>query len=273
MSNEKIAPVLTADELKIDSALLQKWNPDKYAQNARFVAELGMPVVELLAPQAGEKILDLGCGDGFLTKKLLEMGCEVIGVDASAAQVEATQVLGIEAYVRDSIALSFDGRFDAKFDAVFSNATLHWVKDHNAAIASVWQVLKPGGRFVGECGGEGCVAQIHKALGEALAKRGVDIASVNPWNFSSAADFSQRLIARGFVVESSVVFPRPTPLPGEIKAWLQTFAEHFMSKLPSETHDEFLNEVQESLRPVHCDHQGKWSADYTRLRFSATKPR
>ena len=269
MSNEKITPVLTAAELKIDSALLQKWNPEKYAQNARFVAELGMPVVELLAPQVGEKILDLGCGDGFLTTKLMDMGCEVIGVDASAAQVTATQALGIEAYVRDATALGFD----AEFDAVFSNATLHWVKDHDVAIASVWQALKPGGRFVGECGGEECVAQIQKALGVALAKRGIDIASVNPWNFSSAKEFRQRLEARGFVVESAIVFPRPTPLPGAIKAWLQTFAEHFMSKLPLAEHDQFLDEVQELLRPVLCDHQEKWSADYTRLRFSAIKPR
>lgn len=268
MSENKSSSALTAEENAIDSRLLQKWNPEKYAHNARFVAELGMPVVELLAPRAGEKILDVGCGDGFLTKKLVEMGCEVIGVDASAAQVNATQALGIKAYVRDAIALGFD----SEFDAVFTNATLHWIKDHGEAIKSAWQALKPGGRFVGECGGERCVAEIQKALGQALAKRGIEITTVNPWNFSSAADFRKRLEACGFKVESAIVFPRPTPLPGEIKAWLQTFAEHFMSKLPTDEHDGFLNEVQESLRPVLCDHQGKWSADYTRLRFNATKP-
>ena len=100
----------------------QTWDPDRYARNARFVSDLGAPVVELLAPQAGERILDLGCGDGVLTAKLAAMGCHVIAVDASPAQIAAAQKLGVEARVVDAERLNFE----AEFDAVFSNAALHW---------------------------------------------------------------------------------------------------------------------------------------------------
>ncbi|MGB8986994.1 MAG: class I SAM-dependent methyltransferase, partial [Candidatus Sulfotelmatobacter sp.] len=103
----------------------QTWDPERYARNARFVAELGAPVVELLAPRAGERILDLGCGDGVLTAKLASMGCQVVGVDASAAQIEAARKLDLDARVMNGEALDFE----SEFDAVFSNAALHWMSN------------------------------------------------------------------------------------------------------------------------------------------------
>jgi len=246
----------------------QTWDPDRYIANARFVAELGAPVVELLAPVPGERILDIGCGDGFLTKKLADLGCVVVGVDASAAQAEAARKLGLDARVADAQSLSFD----REFDAVFSNATLHWMKDPGAAIDCVWRALKPGGRFVGECGGEGCVAKVRGGLERALARRGLRIEDHNPWYFASASEYSARLRARGFAVESCEVFPRPTPLPKDLRAWLETFAENFMKPIVPTERNAFLDEVQEDLRPVLQGPDGKWSADYTRLRFRAVKP-
>src|SRR5450432_1631050 len=120
----------------------QTWDPDRYARNARFVADLGAPVVDLLAPRAGERILDLGCGDGVLTAKLAPLGCEVIGVDASPQQIDAARKLGLDARVANGEALDFD----AEFDAVFSNAALHWMKKADRAIAGVFRALRPGGR-------------------------------------------------------------------------------------------------------------------------------
>lgn len=248
--------------------LLQTWDPETYSRNARFVAELATPVMELLAPVSGERILDLGCGDGFLTAKLAGMGCRVLGVDASAAQVEGARKLGVAAEVKDAQALDFA----SEFDAVFSNATLHWMRNPDAAIDGVWRALKPGGRFVGECGGEGCVAKIRKALGKALEKRSVAIDSVNPWYFATGSEYRAKLEARGFKVESCEVIARPTLLPSDVSTWLKTFAENFMSTLPADTRERFLEEVQEDLRPELCDATGTWTADYTRLRFRAIKP-
>jgi SAM-dependent methyltransferase len=248
-------------------AMPQTWDPARYIANARFVAELGAPVVGLLAPVPGERILDLGCGDGFLTKKLADLGCSVLGVDASAAQVEAARNLGLDARVADAQNLPFEG----EFDAVFSNATLHWMQDPDAAIDGAWRALKPGGRFVGECGGEGCVALVRGGLARALARRGHRIEDHNPWYFASAGEYAERLRARGFQVESCEVFPRPTPLPKDLRAWLETFAENFLRPIAPAEWGAFLDEVQEDLRPALRGPDGKWSADYTRLRFRAVK--
>ena len=202
-------------------AMPQTWDPDRYRTNAGFVAALGAPVVDLLAPLSGERILDLGCGDGTLTAKLAALGCDVLGVDASAAQVEAARKLGLAAHVADGEKLGFD----REFDAVFSNATLHWLKDHDAAIDGAWRAIKPGGRFVGECGGAGCVAVIRAALARGLARRGLDIDSES-WNCRSQ-EFGSVWRSADSKSGTVEVFPRPTPLPGDVRAWLETFCREF----------------------------------------------
>jgi len=246
----------------------QSWDPDAYARNARFVSDLGAPVLELLAPRPGERILDLGCGDGALTRKLADSGCDVVGVDASAPQVLAARRLGLDARVADGERLAFE----AEFDAVFSNAAIHWMKRAGDAIAGVWRALKPGGRFVAEFGGHGCVATIERALIDALARRGIDGDALNPWYFPTVEDYSARLARRGFAVRYIALIPRPTPLPTAIDGWLETFAQSFIAPLAENDRAAFIGEVREALRPHLCDGDGRWFADYVRLRFAADKP-
>jgi trans-aconitate methyltransferase len=246
----------------------QTWDPERYARNARFVTDLGAPVVELLAPRAGERILDVGCGDGVLTERLAALGCDVIGVDGSAAQVAAACARGVDARVMDGQALDFA----AEFDAVFSNAALHWMKRVDEVIAGVWRALRPGGRFVAEFGGHGCVATIETALVAALERRGLDGRRASPWYFPTDAEYRGRLERRGFRVDWIALIPRPTPLPGDVTGWLETFAEAFTGALSARERPEFLAEVREALRPSLCDASGAWTADYVRLRFAAAKP-
>jgi SAM-dependent methyltransferase len=246
---------------------VQTWDPERYARNARFVADLGAPVVELLAPRSGERILDLGCGDGILTAKLAAMGCAVVGVDGSAAQVEAARKLGLNARVMDGEKLSFDG----DFDAVFSNAALHWMHNPDAVIAGVWRALRPGGRFVAEMGGHGCIAKIKNALVEALNRRGMDGEAAVPWYFPAVEEYSEKLKTAEFSISYIALIPRPTPLPGDVTGWLETFAESFTASLPPPERPAYVEEVREALRPLLCDAEGKWTADYVRLRFAALK--
>ena len=246
----------------------QTWSPEQYAQQARFVSDLGMPVVGLLAPRAGERILDLGCGDGSLTKKLVEMGCQVVGVDASHAMVAAAQALGLDARVMDGQSLPFA----QEFDAVFSNAALHWMSQAGIVIAGVWRSLKPGGRFVGECGGSGNTATVVHALARALSKRGINAGTINPWYFPTVEEYRHKLEAQGFFVSAIALMPRPTPLPGNIVGWLETFVQSFMAPIPMAERAAFLAEVAALCRATLCDSDGQWTVDYVRLRFAATRP-
>jgi trans-aconitate methyltransferase len=244
----------------------QHWEAQRYARNARFVADLGQPVVELLAPQPGERILDLGCGDGALTRKLVELGCSVVGVDAGPDMIRAARELGLDAHVVDGHELAF-GR---EFDAVFSNAALHWMKrDPQEVIAGVARALRPGGRFVGEMGGHGNVAAIVTALLAVLERRGIDGRPAHPWYFPTPAAYRARLERQGFTVETIELIPRPTPLLTGMAGWSETFAEPLFKLLPEAERTAARDEMVELLATSLCDETGAWTADYVRLRFRA----
>ena len=222
-------------------------------------------MLDWLAPQPGERILDLGCGDGQLTAKLVAAGAQVIGVDASEAMAATARARGIDARVCNAEALPFEH----EFDAVFSNAALHWVREQDAMLAGVRRALKPRGRFVAEMGGHGNVAAILVALMAVLERHGLAELENGVNYYPTAEGYAARLSAHGFAVETIQIIPRPTPLATGMRAWLTTFRSGVIEAVPEALRSTVLDETVALLKPVLCDERGNWTGDYIRLRFIA----
>ena len=245
-------------------ASLQTWSSESYDRHARFVSDLAGAVYEWLDPQPGEAILDLGCGDGALTEKLVHAGASVVGVDASESFVESARTRGLNVQQGDGHSLAFDN----EFDAVFSNAALHWMTQPHKVLDGVARALKPGGRFVGEFGGHGNVAAIVVAMRATAMRLDGDASLAGPWFFPSPAVYQKMLTEHGFNVRRIGLFPRPTPLDTGLREWLKLFRVPFFEQFGGRA-DQVLDEVVSLLEPSLCDADGNWTADYVRLRFEA----
>jgi trans-aconitate methyltransferase len=240
------------------------WSSESYVRHASFVPHLGQALLELLAPRPGERILDVGCGEGTLTQQIVACGASVVGVDNSRTMVEAARARGLDARLLDAEALPFD----EEFDAVFSNAALHWITDHDALLEGVGRSLRPHGRFVAECGGHGNIAAIQVAVRAVLERR--NLIPPRQRFYPTVAEYTERLVAHRFSVEQISLIPRPTLLPTGMRGWLQVFERSTLDQLGAEA-ESVLDEIEDLLRPSLCDLAGQWTADYVRLRFRARR--
>jgi len=248
--------------------MAQTWNPETYSLNAAFVPQLGSGTLEWLAPEVGERILDLGCGDGQLTERIASAGASVAGIDASPNMVAAARARGIAAEEGSAESLPFP---DQSFDAVFSNAVLHWVRGQDAMMTEVRRVLRPAGRFVAEMGGHGNIATIRVAFAAVLARLGHASLGERGNYYPTPDAYTRRLASHGFTVARMILFPRPTPLgAGGMTAWLNTFCRGALDALPEDLREIAVAETVALLAPALCDEEGQWTADYVRLRFIAT---
>ena len=252
---------------EVDAASRQKWSAGTYDAHARFVSDLAGPAIEWLALSPGERVLDLGCGDGAVTAALKAMGAEIVGIDTSESFLEAARARHLDVRRMDGQALAFG----PEFDAVFSNAALHWMTRPEAVIAGVHRALKHGGRFVAEFGGHGNVASIVTAMRATARRIGGDEALAGPWFFPTPEIYGGMLAAAGFEVRRIGLFPRPTQLESGMKEWLKVFRRPFFEQYGPRM-EEVLDEVEDLLQPVLRDARGNWTADYVRLRVEAGKP-
>jgi len=245
------------------------WNTETYDGSHSFVFEYGEDVVSLLDPQAGERVLDLGCGTGHLTDAIADSGAEVVGVDSAESMLaEARSDYPDHEFVHGDAR---DLAFEESFDAVFSNAALHWIADQDSVLESVASVLEPGGRFVAELGGTGNVSAIVDAVFTELERRGYE--QSDTWYFPSIGEYAPRLEAHGFEVQYATLFDRPTELDdGEdgLASWLEMFGDSLLSPVPASELDDVVAAVEDELRADHFE-GGVWTADYRRLRFVAVK--
>lgn len=247
---------------------LQRWSAQYYNDNARFVGDLAGAAVRLLDPRPGERILDIGCGDGYLSERLAAAGAEVVGFDYSPELVAAARARGIDARQGNAEELEFD----SEFDGVFSNAAMHWMLRADAVVAGVRRALRPGGRFVGEFAGARNARIIRREVHAALDRRGIDSAEVDPWYLPTAEEYRAVLEGGGLDVVHVELFDRPVVIDYPIADWIRTFGSPYLTVLPDEAaRTALLDEVTERLEPELLGPDGRWTVDYTRLRFRAEK--
>ncbi|MDQ2751530.1 MAG: methyltransferase domain-containing protein [Bacteroidota bacterium] len=248
-----------------------QWNANLYDNKHNFVAKYGEDVLEWLAPQQGEHILDVGCGTGTLTNKLSESGAIVTGIDASQEMIAKAKASfpNIKFFEKDATNFSFD----EQFDAAFSNATLHWIHEQKKALQRIYNALKKEGRFVFEMGGKHNIESIHTAVKEAMTEVGYKdlIPSITNY-FPSVADQCLLLEKVGFAISDVAYFKRPTELNGEdgMKNWIVQFCTFFFANIPAEKVNTIINRAVEILKPANYK-EGKWYGDYIRLRIKAIK--
>ncbi|WP_036479717.1 trans-aconitate 2-methyltransferase [Myxosarcina sp. GI1] len=242
---------------------MNRWNTELYEEKHSFVWQYGQKVLQLLAPQPNERILDLGCGTGQLTAEIAATGAEVVGIDSSE-QAIATAKKNFP-HIEFLVADGANFFFDKTFDAVFSNAALHWIQPPAKAIECIWRSLKPKGRLVAEFGGKGNIAAIVTALNSVLET------PYNPWYFPSIAEYSNLLERQGFEVVYATLRDRPTKLEGEkgLANWLEMFAGSHLETY-SETKDQIIAQTETRLKPL-LYRDDNWIADYRRICIVAIK--
>ena len=247
----------------------QIWDAQLYAQQAAFVHQRAADLVSLLAPQPGERILDLASGTGELTAAIAAAGANMLGVDVSEAMVAAARRAfpALQFMVGDGQDLSFDGQFDA----VFSNAGLHWMLRAGDVARGVARALVPGGRFCAEFGGYGCVQTVRRATRETLRALNEDPEPWLSWYFPTVAQYTTLLEAHGLDARYAVLFDRPTRLEGErgLQTWFELFGNALLTHLGPRRAD-FLSRVEAVCRP-HLFKNDGWELDYVRLRIVAVK--
>jgi SAM-dependent methyltransferase len=243
-------------------ASTSKWDAADYAKVGAFVAELGGAALDLLDPQPGERILDVGCGEGTLTKKIVERGATALGIDNSPEMIAAARAAGIDALLLPAENMTFS----SEFDAAFSNATLHWVLEKEQAARAIFRALKTSGRFAGEMGGEGNLKKLREALDEELIIRGYQPpVEASNW-YASPEEFAAMYEAAGFREIDARLIERPTPIEHGVAAWVRTFRKGWLDRagVPEEERAEIGSAV--------ADRVGSNIADYVRLRFIMRKP-
>jgi trans-aconitate methyltransferase len=247
----------------------QVWDPQQYQAQGYFVPTLGEPLLEMLSPKPGMRILDVGCGDGTLTLKLQAAGATVLGIDASLDMVETARQQGLDVMLLDAHEMGFD----SEFEGVFSNAALHWmVRNPRQVVQNIYRALKQGGRFVAEFGGQGNIATIRRCMGQALQPYGLDLETVSPKFFPSVAEYQAMLEDAGFQVETITCFERRTKLPYGLSGWLRVFGKGTLEALPEGKIEEFIHAVESCAQDTLQDSAGDWWGDYNRLRLLAQKP-
>jgi trans-aconitate 2-methyltransferase len=236
----------------------REWDASSYDRMSNPQLTMGRDVIDRLGLRGDERVLDAGCGTGRVTELLKERVPDgaVIAVDGSAAMVEQTRSRGIDAFTADLVEL----HLDEPVDAILSTATFHWIKDHDALFARMFEALRPGGRMSAQCGGAGNVANVQAAIDavDHPALRGWP----GPWNFATAEETKRRLEAQGFTDVWTWLQPWLVEPPHPKEYFTTVILGSHLERIPEAEREAFVDAVLE-----HGTH-----ANYVRLNILARRP-
>lgn len=248
-----------------------KWAVATYDSAFGYVSAHGAPLVDLLDPEPGERVIDLGCGTGAFAAAIAERGAEVLGIDGSPEMI--AQASADNPQLSFAVGDAHDFSISEPYDAVASNGALHWMtRDPDAVIGAVHAALRPGGRFVAELGGAGNCAELIAAMQTAWRVFGLAEPEL-PWYFPTPAEYATRLEDGGFTVRLLEYFDRPTRMtegPNGAADWVRVFAASALKDVPPELVEPLLTRINDLAAPALRRESG-WVADYVRLRFAAVR--
>ncbi|MGH2857069.1 MAG: class I SAM-dependent methyltransferase [Solirubrobacteraceae bacterium] len=194
-----------------------------------------------------EVVLDAGCGSGRVTAELVARvpRGRVYAVDAAPSMVaHARDALGDSATVlcQDLVQLSLP----EPVDAAFSNATFHWIGDHEALFAALARNMRPGAQLVAQCGGRGNIDSFRRLADEVAATEPFAahfVAWQGPWNYAGPEETARRLRAAGFEDVQTWLQDKPTPLQDPRPFVSTVCLVRHLDRLPAELHEPFVDEV------------------------------
>ena len=245
---------------------VREWDGNTYDRISGTMEALGLAVLERLPLEGDEAVLDAGCGSGRVTEALiarLPRG-RVIAVDQSPSMVAAAQSrLGDAAEVRTMDLLELG--LEEPVDAILSTATFHWIADHERLFARLHAALRPGGRLVAQCGGEGNITVLRSRAAAVLERAPYAEHFVGwraPWNYAGPEITRTRLLAAGFASAECWLEPAPRE-PENPREFLATIVlGPHVQQLPEELREPFMDDVLAVLgEPV--------VVDYVRLNIDA----
>jgi trans-aconitate 2-methyltransferase len=246
---------------------VRAWDGASYDRISGTMEALGLEVLARLELEGDEIVLDAGCGSGRIAQALAERlpRGKVIAVDQSPSMVDAAkQRLGPEADIR--VVDLLDLELEQPVDAILSTATFHWIPDHDRLFRRLHAALRPGGRLVAQCGGQGNIDILRGKVGAVLAREPyaehfVDWRS--PWNYAASEETRERLLSAGFASAECWLMPAPRE-PEHPREFLSTIVlGPHVQRLPEQLRDRFMDDALSVLgEPV--------VVDYVRLNIDAT---
>ncbi|MGN7412784.1 class I SAM-dependent methyltransferase [Paenibacillus sp. SAF-068] len=236
--------------------------------SAPFATLQETPILVLLQPSHGERILDVGCGNGEITAKIADAGALPTGIDFSEETIRHAKQKYPDIDIQVANACHY--RTEEPFDAVFSHAVLHWIKDAPAVVESIQLALKTGGRFVAEFAGNGNTAILLTAVQEELDARGYGWEGRNPWYHPTIGEYANLLEQHGFRVSLAQHVDQFTPYKPGVRKWLTSFAAYLFNGITPEEQGVIMDAVEKKVQP-QLMRNGQWYLDRSRVRVVAIK--